>query len=273
MIEGDSLKRIVLIGNNSGMETLCDFFCAQDNIRVVGLIHSDKEGSSQIAQSYASKYGIKRLRHPLRNERYDYENFLVELNALKPDLAICYSYDRILDKAFLDVMKRKVYNLHGALLPRYRGQNVLNWVLVNGETLTGMTLHLMDEGIDSGPIVYQKEISIDFEDTAVTLKNKMNAAAQDLLNRFLPNIIDDNIPVREQNENDATYFHKRRPADGEFFWNWSPIRIYNMIRALVYPWPGAYYMENDEKHVINQFIKYDDVMLMRKKHLELTKEH
>lgn len=257
-------KRLVLIGNNKGMETLCDFFCVRSEIDVVALIHSSKAGSEQAAQKYADMYGANRVLHPTRKDEEEYNHFLAQITNLHPDMAICYSYDRIFDEPFLSIFKGEVYNLHGALLPKYRGQNVLNWVLVNGETSTGMTLHKMDSGIDSGPIVYQKEIKIDFEDTAVTLKEKMDRSVSEILDIFLPDIVNGSIRTKVQDDSLATYFHRRHPEDGEIDWDRSPIEIYNLIRALVSPWPGAFYIKNNRKYVIDSFMKLEDVIKMQK---------
>lgn len=264
-------KRLVLIGNNQGMETLCSFFCVHTEIDIVALIHSSKAGSEQVAQKYADKYKIKRLFHPARKDKEGYHIFLRQITDLRPDLAVCYSYDRIFDEAFLSIFKGEVYNLHGALLPKYRGQNVLNWVLVNGETRTGMTLHKMDSGIDSGPIVYQKDIMINFEDTAVTLKEKMDRIVLEILDMFLPDIVNESIRAKKQDDSLATYFHKRHPFDGEIDWNKEALEIYNLIRALVSPWPGAYYIHNNKKYVIDKFMKYEDVINLQKEMKSLKK--
>lgn len=256
-------KRIVLIGNNKGMETLCDFFLPRTEISVAALIHSDKPGSEETARKYAEQYGITHLHHPSRKDHIEYDDFLRKISGLGADLAICYSYDRIFDEPFLNAFCWEVYNLHGAMLPRYRGQNVLNWVLVNGETDTGITLHKVDLGIDSGPIVRQKQIMIAFEDTAVTLKRKMDSAAMDLLEAFLPDIINGSISTQAQDESQATYFHKRHPSDGEIDWNRPAVEIYNLIRALVSPWPGAYYYLDDRKYIIDCFIKLEDVIALK----------
>lgn len=264
-------KRIALIGNNKGMETLCRFFCVQSEVDIVALIHSSKAGSEQTAQKYADKYGVKRVFHPARKDKEEYNHFLSQIKDLNLDVAICYSYDRIFDDSFLSILKEGVYNFHGALLPKYRGQNVLNWVLVNGETRTGMTLHKMDRGIDSGPIVYQKEILIDFEDTAVTLKEKMDRKVLEILNLFLPDIVNESIRTKKQDETLATYFHKRKPSDGEIDWDKTPMEIYNLIRALVSPWPGAYYIHNNRKYVIDRFMKLEDVINLQKEMKSLKK--
>lgn len=267
-------RRLALIGNNAGMDILCSFFCVRPEVEVVALIHSNKAGSEQTAQKYADKYGISRLLHPSRKEETNYNSFIKAIIEINPDIAICYSYDRIFDETFLSIFKGEVYNLHGALLPKYRGQNVLNWVLVNGETSTGMTLHRMNLGIDSGPIVYQKEIMIDFEDTAVTLKEKMNRKVLEILDEFLPDIVHKSIKCKNQDEKQATYFHKRNPSDGEIDWNKDPIDIYNLIRALVSPWPGAYYVHKNRKYIIDTFMKYEDVVKMQsemKSSMDITK--
>ncbi|MBR1629790.1 MAG: hypothetical protein IJ679_11090 [Lachnospiraceae bacterium] len=257
-------KRLVLIGNNKGMETLCNFFCVRPEIKVVGLVHSSKTGSELTAQKYADKYEISRIFHPRRKDQDQYLHFLSKIRNLHPDLAICYSYDRIFDEDFLSIFNGEVYNLHGAMLPKYRGQNVLNWVLINGEESTGMTLHKVNLGIDSGPIVYQKEIKINFEDTAVTLKNKMDSKVLEILESFLPDIVSNAIKTKDQDETLSTYFHKRYPSDGKIDWNKPALDIYNLIRALVTPWPGAYYIKDNKKYVINSFMKLEDVEKMQK---------
>ncbi len=256
-------KRIALIGNNAGMVALCDFFREHDEVTVIALIHSDKPGSEQIAEKYAEEFGIERIWHPSRKNADQYKAFLDKISKLNLDLAICYSYDRIFDKAFLDIFNGEVYNFHGALLPKYRGQNTLNWVLVNGEEYTGMTLHRMDEGIDTGPIVSQKKIIIEQEDTAPTLQLKLHEAVRTLLSDFLPDIVNDSITCVPQDDAQATYVHKRRPSDGEIDWNRPAIEIYNLIRALVAPWPGAFYMRDNKKYVIDSFMTLDDVIELK----------
>ena len=105
---------------------------------------------------------------------------------MAPDVIFSFYYRRLLGKEILSIPASKAYNLHGSLLPAYRGRCPVNWVLLNGEQRTGVTLHYMDEKADAGDIVGQKEVFIEFEDTALTLYNKLCTKAKELLEELLP---------------------------------------------------------------------------------------
>jgi len=131
-------------------------------------------------------------------------------------------------------------NLHGSLLPVYRGRAPLNWVLVNGETRTGVTLHHMTEEADAGDIVAQEAIDIDAEDTAASLYGRMVKAGVDLLVRSYPAVVAGVAPRIPQDPTRATLVGRRRPEDGRVQWDWDATRIANMIRAVAHPYPGAF---------------------------------
>lgn len=141
----------------------------------------------------------------------------------------------------------------------------MNWVLIHGETKTGMTVHKMVEKVDAGPIVLQKEVLIDKKDTAVTLREKLNNAAIELLPEFWQMVREEKLILKEQDESEATYVRCRKPEDGCFRWDQSAEEIYNLIRALVYPWPGAWYVTGQEKHIIQSFMEYEEVVRMKEK--------
>ncbi len=126
-----------------------------------------------------------------------------------------------------------------------------------------MTLHKMVEKVDAGPIALQKEVLIDRKDTAVTLREKLNNAAIELLPEFWKMVRSQELVLIEQDEAEATYVRCRKPEDGWFSWNQSAEEIYNLIRALVYPWPGAWYMAGKEKHIIQTFMEYEEVVRMK----------
>ncbi|MCL2669440.1 MAG: hypothetical protein FWE89_02030, partial [Syntrophaceae bacterium] len=132
------------------------------------------------------------------------------------------------------------FNLHGSLLPSYRGRCPVNWVLIHGETQTGVTLHHMVAKADAGDIVGQKLVPIDRSDRAVTLYRKLCAAAGTLLDEFLPPLITGKAPRIRQDLSKGSYFGGRRPEDGQIDWHWSNERIYNLIRAVTDPYPGAF---------------------------------
>lgn len=132
------------------------------------------------------------------------------------------------------------FNLHGSLLPAYRGRSPVNWVLVNGEQRTGVTLHHIVEAPDAGDIVGQKEVVIDFEDTAYTLYRKICATAKELLEEILPLIKKGTAPRVAQNLKQGSYYGGRRPEDGRIDWSWPVMRIYNLVRGVTEPYPGAF---------------------------------
>jgi methionyl-tRNA formyltransferase len=143
------------------------------------------------------------------------------------------------------------FNLHGSLLPAYRGRAPVNWVLVNGEKRTGITLHHMVEKPDAGDIVGQWAVDIDFSDTARTLYGKLCAAAGTLLAEVLPLIRDGKAPRIPQDLSKGCYFGGRGPEDGRIDWNRPAVQIYNLIRAVTDPYPGAFaFLPGGEKILI-----------------------
>jgi len=158
----------------------------------------------------------------------------------RPDLIFSFYYRSMLKKEVLDIPALGAMNLHGSLLPKFRGRAPVNWVLVKGETETGVTLHFMTEKPDAGDIVGQAAVPIAFEDTARTLFGKMEAAAAALLDELLPRIAKGDIPRRPNEIDRGSYFGGRRPEDGRIDWSRPAVEIYNLVRAVTRPYPGAF---------------------------------
>ena len=163
-----------------------------------------------------------------------------KIRALSPDAIFSFYYRNLLSNAILAIPPAGAYNLHGSLLPAYRGRCPVNWVLVNGETTTGVTLHHMVEAADAGDIVGQREIPIGADDTALTLYEKLCGGAKELLEELLPLIKKGTAPRIHQDLKAGSYFGSRRPEDGKIDWHWPASRIYNLIRAVTDPYPGAF---------------------------------
>ena len=163
-----------------------------------------------------------------------------EIRALRPDLLFSFYYRRLLSPAILALPRLAAVNLHGSLLPKYRGRAPLNWVLVRGETRTGVTLHHMDQQADHGDIIGQREVAIKIEDTALTLWRKLIAAGCGLLAETYSLLAAGRAPRVPQDHAAATTFGRRRPADGLIDWSRSAWEIYNLIRAVTQPFPGAF---------------------------------
>jgi methionyl-tRNA formyltransferase len=162
------------------------------------------------------------------------------LATLQPDLILSFYYRRLLCQALLAIPRLGAINLHGSLLPKYRGRAPVNWALVNGETHTGVTLHYMIEQADAGDIIAQRVVPIAFEDTALTLFEKMTEAAVELLRSTFPLIKAGLAPRRPQDPAQATYFGGRTPDDGRIDWARPALGLYNLVRAVTIPYPGAF---------------------------------
>jgi UDP-4-amino-4-deoxy-L-arabinose formyltransferase/UDP-glucuronic acid dehydrogenase (UDP-4-keto-hexauronic acid decarboxylating) len=156
---------------------------------------------------------------------------------MKPD--VLFYYRNMLGDDILSLAPKGGFNLHGSLLPKYRGRAPLNWVLVNGETETGVTLHRMVSRADAGDIVAQQTVAIGADDAALTLHRKLCAAASELLTRLCRRFVKEN-PERAQDESQATYVGRRTPEDGRLDWEKPALTLHNLVRAVSDPWPGAF---------------------------------
>ena len=166
--------------------------------------------------------------------------FVEEIRRLRPDLLFSFYYRRLLGQALLELPRLGAINVHGSLLPKYRGRAPINWALVHGETLTGITVHYMDQWADHGDIIAQRPVPISMEDTALTLSHKVTAAARGVVSDTYPLIASGRAPRVPQDHAAATRFGRRRPADGVIDWRASAWRIYNLVRAVTHPFPGAF---------------------------------
>jgi len=180
----------------------------------------------------------------------DHPMWQQHIAAIQPDFIFSFYYRHLLPDSVLKLASKGAFNLHGSLLPKYRGRAPLNWALVNGETETGVTLHHMVERADAGDIVAQIPVAIDAHDTAPTLHQKMMAAAEHLLREYLPSIAQGTAPRVAQDETQASYFGRRTPADGEIDWSWPAQRACNLIRAVTQPYPGAFTFSGNRKLII-----------------------
>jgi methionyl-tRNA formyltransferase len=195
--------------------------------------------------------------------------FLSFLKALAPDVILCFSYSMILDADLLAIPPLGAINVHGGLLPRYRGANVLNWALVEGAELTGVTAHYMTLGIDEGDIIFQELTPISDDDTALTLKRRLDAMGMNLILRIHQELgANRQLPRRAQDAALVRYYRRRRPEDGKIDWaSMSDRDVFNLIRSQVKPWPGAYCeAPNGSRAVFDWYHTLDDVAALRKKY-------
>jgi len=194
----------------------------------------------------ASRHGIPvfapdDINHPLWVEK---------IRMMSPDILFSFYYRGLLGQAILDIPKAGCLNLHGSLLPKYRGRVPVNWVLVNGERETGVTLHYMTPRSDDGDIVSQHAVTIDAQDTAVSLNKKLVVAARTMLDECLPRLKAGTVLRQPQNHHAASYFGRRTAEDGAIDWNLSAAAINNLVRAVTRPYPGAFSYRGQHKIII-----------------------
>ncbi len=175
-----------------------------------------------------------------------------KIKELGPDVIFSFYYRNMVKKAILDIPEKGCFNLHGSMLPAYRGRCPINWVLLNGEKETGVTLHRMIEKPDAGDIMAQKKVEITDNDTARTLHAKCAEAAKEVLDDILPKIKDGSAKGTAQDESKASYYGGRNPADGEINWNGSATQTRNLVRAVTKPFPGAFSYVSSRKVIFWQ---------------------
>lgn len=161
------------------------------------------------------------------------------LKSLKPDIAVVVAYGKILPKDILDIPEHGFINVHASLLPKYRGAAPIQWALLKGERETGITIFKLTELLDAGPVILQKKITIEDEDNAETLSEKLFGEGAALILKALRQIENGNAKYKLQKEADVTFAPSLTKESGEIDWKKSALEIHNRIRALL-PWPTAH---------------------------------
>jgi len=159
---------------------------------------------------------------------------------LRPDFLFSFYYRLMLGAPLLAIPARGAFNMHGSLLPKYRGRVPVNWAIIHGETETGATLHEMVEKPDAGRIVDQEAVAILPDEPAVDVFGKVTAAAERVLRRSLPKLVDGSAVLRAQDLSQGGYYGGRRPEDGRIDWRAPAKRVHDLVRALAPPYPGAF---------------------------------
>lgn len=162
-----------------------------------------------------------------------------QIAALQPDFFFSFYYREMLKAPLLAIPRQGALNMHGSLLPKYRGRVPVNWAIIHGETETGATLHYMTEKPDNGDIVAQQAVPILPDDTAHEVFQKVTVAAELALNNVLPALLAGKAPRVKQDLSKGAYFGGRKPEDGIIDWSKPAQEIHNLVRAVAPPYPGA----------------------------------
>ncbi len=212
------------------------------SLQVVGVItQPDRpQGRKLQLKPSAVKEAALELGFPvLQPEKVRTEESLAAIRALAPELIVVVAYGQILPKSLLEIPRHGCLNVHTSLLPRHRGAAPIQWAILDGDSETGITLMLMDPGLDTGPVLTQVRTPIAPSDTAESLHDRLATLGAELLLETLPQWVAGAITPQPQPADGATYARKIERQDGLLDWSLPSVRLWNRVRGLV-PWPGAF---------------------------------
>lgn len=197
---------------------------------------------SDFVKQYSIPYSIKKKIG---------EKDILKIQEKQRDFAIVCGWRTIIPYYLTNYFKLGIVAAHDSLLPKYRGFAPINWAIINGEKTVGVTLFLINNGlVDSGDIISQKKVAVEKDDFALDVFKKITVATVSAFIEFIKNYKKKNITLKKQDDKKATYTCKRSPADGRINWNENSTNIYNFIRALAPPYPGAFCFFKGEKYII-----------------------
>ncbi len=201
------------------------------------------------------------------------ENFYNELRSINPEFIIVVAYGKILPEEILNLPKFGCINVHASLLPKYRGAAPIQWALIKGEKITGITTMLMDKGLDTGDMLLKAELEIQDDDNAETLSKKLSKLGAKTLIETIKGIREGKIkPVQQAGE--ATYAPPLKKDDGRINWNKTAQELFNFVRGM-YPWPSAFcYLNNERIKIIKaRVFKNSDELRVMSYELALERIH
>ncbi len=201
--------------------------------------HADDPAESRwfgSVQQFAAAHGLTAV----TPENPNSAEWIAAGAAAAPDFVFSFYYRHILAPAWLSVARRGALNMHGSLLPNYRGRAPVHWAIIRGEAATGASLHYMVEKPDAGALVDQQSVPILENDTALDVSVKVAAAAEDVLRRSLPKLIAGTAAALPLDLAQGSYFGRRGPDDGRIDWRCGARAIHDLVRAVAPPFPGAF---------------------------------
>jgi methionyl-tRNA formyltransferase len=167
-------------------------------------------------------------------------DLIPQIQKLAPAYLFSFYYRHMIPAELLACAKIAALNMHGSLLPKYRGRAPVNWAILHGETQTGATLHIMEAKPDAGDIVGQSAVSIDANETATDVFSKVSQAAVQVMNQVLPDLVQGHVPRKPNLLAEGSYFGGRKPADGQILWQQTAKQVHDLVRAVAPPYPGAF---------------------------------
>jgi methionyl-tRNA formyltransferase len=254
------IDRIVAFADDYGLPLLLRHL---PRGRLAGVVAASIRPQQHAAlRELARHQGVALLVQPRRSDA-NYAEFVAALRNAGPDFAIVNSYSMKLWPELLSLFPRGGINVHGGLLPQYRGANPIQWALIHDEREAGVTMHRLADEIDAGPIVDQRRVPVRFEDTWHDVQARIAQATESLLADVLPAVLEGAPRATAQDEHLARTFPRRRAEDGRFEWSWRVLDIYNLVRALVAPLPGAFVERDGARIVLDRYHSVSEIVALK----------
>jgi len=248
MSDATTNRAVVFAYHNIGVHSIKVLLARGIHVDLV-VTHVDNPNETIWFESVASlcaELGIPTLLDP------EPELLFKTVANLAPDFIFSFYYRNMLPVSLLAVAKRGAYNLHGSLLPKYRGRVPVNWAVLQGEIETGVTLHEMAEKPDAGAIIAQTAVPILPDDTAHDVFGKLTVASEQTLWNVIPQLVEGSAPRITNELSRGSYFGGRKPEDGRIDWTQSAQQVYNLHRAVAPPYPGAFTDQNGHRFILKQ---------------------
>jgi len=242
-----SKLRAVFMGTSSfALPTVRALRDAEEVIAVITQPDRPRGRGREVAPPPVKECALDLGLHILQPERVKEPPFIAQLEELMPDVIVVAAFGQILPPAVLDVPRLGCVNVHPSLLPTYRGAAPINWAIINGETKTGVTTYLMDEGMDTGAVLLVREVVIGADETAEELGERLAHVGGDLVVEAVRGLKEGTLHPVPQDEKGVSYAPLLKKADGLIQWEEEADRIRNQIRGMV-PWPVAYTIWGDKR--------------------------
>lgn len=234
-----SKNKILLFTTSTDFLDIYEYLIKQENMCCVAVPENRAESIriKEIRQICEEK-GIELLVHPQKKENLAPFHTWIQDN--KFNLGLCWSYSQIIKKETLELFKDGIWNMHGGKIPEYRGANVLQWAIINGETEIGVTWHIVDEKIDHGDILKADIVEIEEEDTAAEISEKVLDKGKELFFRLWEEAVTQGVRPYKADMEKGMYWRARNPLDGIITQDMDIQEIKNLIRAQCPPWPAPF---------------------------------
>ena len=214
--------------------------CEKENVPVVVTQPDKPKGRGlKLSPCPVKEWAISKGLKVLSPQKLKDPEFMEALKGFAPDLVVVCAYGKILPKEVLEIPKFGCWNIHASLLPKYRGASPINYAILNGEKETGITIMLMDEGLDTGPILFQKNLFIEDEDNAITLSKKLSELGKEAILEAIELHKQGKLSPKPQPEEGVSYAPLLKKEDGYFEFSEPALQIERKVRAFL-PWPVAH---------------------------------